>query len=515
MKKRLLKMLCVLLLVPALLSGCWQEELPEPEDQGLPQPEEPESTESRVILPEVFSLPYAPDQSLDPITCPDGMQQVVSSLMYEGLFRLTPELEPEFCLCSGYTYDAATYRYEFTLRTGVTFSDGTPLTASDVKASLDRARKSDRYAQRLSQVTSVSVVSDGVVAVTLSAPNSAFPALMDIPIIKAGTENRTAPTGSGPYLFAKDDTGAYLTANNRWWQDSSVLPLSTIRLQHCKDQDSVLYAFTSREVQLLTLDLTGSNSTGVSGAGDYAEAATPVMQFLGMNTRREALSDSALRRALSAGIDRETLVSSCLLGQGTAAKLPASPAYAGYDTALETPYDTAAYNRLLNAALGEQAEDETPLTLTLLVNEESSFKVSAAQEIAMYLNTARLTVTVEAVPWDTFLTRLESGDFDLYYGECRLTADWDLTALLSTEGSLNYGGWSDETTDRLLQAYRSNGADANLVALWQQLLDTAPFAPICFKSVSVVTTEGVVQGLSPTETAPLSPLGSWSVRLDA
>ena len=123
----------------------------------------------------------------------------------------------------------------------------------------------------------------------------------------------------------------------------------------------------------------------------------------------------------------------------------------------------------------------------------------------MYLNTARLTVTVEAVPWDTFLTQLESGNFDLYYGECRLTADWDLTALLSTEGSLNYGGWSDETTDRLLQAYRSNGADANLVALWQQLLDTAPFAPICFKSVSVVTTEGVVQGLSPTETAPSPP----------
>ena len=122
--------------------------------------------------------------------------------------------------------------------------------------------------------------------------------------------------------------------------------------------------------------------------------------------------------------------------QGTAAQLPASPAYAGYDTALETPYDTAAYNRLLNAAFGEQAEDETPLTLTLLVNEESSFKVSAAQEIAMYLNTARLTVTVEAVPWDTFLTRLESGDFDLYYGECRLTADWDVSALLGWQFQL-------------------------------------------------------------------------------
>lgn len=132
-------------------------------------------------------------------------------------------------------------------------------------ATLERARTSERYAARLRDVTSVYVREDAVV-VALSAPLATLPSRLDIPIIKAGTENRTAPTGSGPYLFAKDDTGAYLTANSRWWQGSSVLPLSTIRLQHCKDKDSALYAFTSREVQLLTLDLTGSNSTGVSGA---------------------------------------------------------------------------------------------------------------------------------------------------------------------------------------------------------------------------------------------------------
>ena len=480
------------------LSDFYQNENEEPEPEPLT----------------AFTLPYIAGGTLDPVRTTDTMQQTVESLMYQGLFALDEQFRPQAVLADSWTYDSAQRTWTIRIKADAAFSDGSAVTAADVAATLERARTSERYAARLRDVTSVYVREDAVV-VALSSSLATLPSRLDIPIIKAGTENRTAPTGSGPYLFAKDDTGAYLTANSRWWQDSSVLPLSTIRLQHCKDKDSALYAFTSREVQLLTLDLTGSNSTGVSGAGDYAEAATPVMQFLGMNTRREALSDPALRRALSAGIDRETLVSSCLLGQGTAAQLPASPAYAGYDTALETPYDTAAYNRLLNAAFGEQAEDETPLTLTLLVNEESSFKVSAAQEIAMYLNTARLTVTVEAVPWDTFLARLESGDFDLYYGECRLTADWDLTALLSTEGSLNYGGWSDETTDRLLQAYRSNGADANLVALWQQLLDTAPFAPICFKSVSVVTTEGVVQGLSPTETAPLSPLGGWSVRLDA
>ena len=51
MKKHLLKTLCVLLLVPALLSGCWQEEFSDPESQELPQPEESEVTESRVISP--------------------------------------------------------------------------------------------------------------------------------------------------------------------------------------------------------------------------------------------------------------------------------------------------------------------------------------------------------------------------------------------------------------------------------------------------------------------------------
>ena len=132
----------------------------------------------------------------------------------------------------------------------------------------------------------------------------------------------------------------------------------------------------------------------------------------------------------------------------------------------------------------------------------------------MYLTTPRLTVTAEAVPWDTFLARLQSGDFDLYYGECRLTADWDLTALLGSEGSLNYGGWSDETTDQLLRAYRASGSAASLTALWQHLLDTAPIAPVCFKSVSVVTTQGIVSGLAPTETDPFRGLSGWAVRLD-
>lgn len=508
MKKRLLKMLCVLLLVPALLSGCWQEELPEPEDQGLPQPEEPESTESRVILPEVFSLPYAPDQSLDPITCPDGMQQVVSSLMYEGLFRLTPELEPEFCLCSGYTYDAATCRYEFTLRTGVTFSDGTPLTASDVKASLDRARKSDRYAQRLSQVTSVSVVSDGVVAVTLSAPNSAFPALMDIPIIKAGTSDSTASVGTGPYLFSASEAGTHLVANQSWWQGDGQ-PTDRIALVEAADLDTMLYRFTSHEVQLVTADLTGTSPISATGNVVYQDANTTILQYVGCNVTRAPLNSATFRQLLWKGINRSNVVSAFLSGHGSAAQFPISPVSSLYPADLEERFSHDDFTSGL-AATGYTADR----TLTLLVNSENDFKVSVANYLAETFTANGVPVTVQALPWEEYAAALAAGEFDLYYGEVKLSADWDLSSLLGTGGALNYGGWADERTDQLLTSFAaSTDRAAAASTLCSYLKAQAPILPVCFKSTSVLMQNNVLEGLTPTMAEPFYNLFSCTIHL--
>lgn len=64
-----------------------------------------------MLLPLSFSLPYNASQTLDPVTCADGMQQVVGSLLYEGLFQLDTQLEPQPCLCERYTYDPETFTY--------------------------------------------------------------------------------------------------------------------------------------------------------------------------------------------------------------------------------------------------------------------------------------------------------------------------------------------------------------------------------------------------------------------
>ena len=215
---------------------------------------------------------------------------------------------------------------------------------------------------------------------------------------------------------------------------------------------------------------------------------------------------------------------SCLLGHGSAAQFPVSPASDRYPTTLERTYSTLALQQLTAVedtspedTAAESAGKYAGTEVTLLVNEENSFKVAAAQELAYTLSRCGLSVTVDAVPWETYLQRLWDGRFDLYYGECRLTADWDIRALVGTEGSLNYGGFSDEKTDALLEACRTadeSARGAALLSLWEELDKQVPIAPLCFKADSVVTTTGLVDGMTVTETDPFFTLEQWVVHFD-
>ena len=77
MYKKFLKLLSLVCAV-ALLSGCWEE--PPADAMELPMVgETADEEDAEVVLPAAFAIPCAPDQTLDPVTCPDGVQLVVSS----------------------------------------------------------------------------------------------------------------------------------------------------------------------------------------------------------------------------------------------------------------------------------------------------------------------------------------------------------------------------------------------------------------------------------------------------
>ena len=508
MKKRLLSLLWAGLLLLSL-TGCWEEDPDNMNDSLVPEEtaEEPVQEEQEVLLPLSFSLPYNAGQTLEPITFADGMQQVVGALLYEGLFQLDTHLEPQPWLCSGYTYDPETFTYVFTLRSGVTFSDGSPLTAADVTATLWRAKSSQRYGARLTRMVSASA-GDGTVTVVLNSANTGFPALLDIPIIKSGTEGDLVPVGTGPYVYAQDDGGPCLLANESWWNGGGQ-PVERIGLSAAADRESMLYQFTSHDVQLITADLTGTSPISATGNISFQDADTTVLQYLGLNTTRAPFDNAAVRRALSQGVDRTTVTSAFLSGHAADAQFPVSPLSPLYPAELEQAYSYDAFVQALAAATDGQT-----WALTLLVNEENSFKVSAAEYLAQTLSAAGVTITVEALPWEEYTAALAAGDFDLYYGEVKLTADWDLRPLLATGGALNYGGWANATTDSLLAAYASaSDRTAAMKNLCSHLQQQAPVIPVCFKSTSVLLQSGVVEGLTPTMANPFHDLTACVIHL--
>ena len=510
MKKRMLSLLLSgLLLLP--LAGCWEEE---PVDAGGPLvPEisqaetDQEETDTAVLLPLTFSLPYDAGQTLDPVTCADGMQQVVGALLYEGLFQLDTELGPQPWLCERYTYDPETFTYVFTLRAGVTFSDGSALTAADAAATLRRAKSSQRYGARLAQMVSASG-EGSTLTVVLSGANTGFPALLDIPIVKSGTEGNLVPVGTGPYYYAQDDSGPCLLAHSSWWKGGGQ-PVDRIGLSSAVDRESMLYQFTSHDVQLITADLTGTSPISATGNVSFQDADTTIFQYLGINVTKAPFDDPTVRRALLQGVDRDTLTSAFLSGHAQPAQFPVSPLSSLYPAGLEEEYTYDAFAQ----ALGKAVEGQT-WELTLLVNQENSFKVSAAEYLAQTLSASGVFISVKALPWEEYTAALAAGDFDLYYGEVKLTADWDLRPLLAIAGSLNYGGWASETTNSLLAAYASaSDRAATMEALCKHLRQQVPLIPLCFKSTSVLVQTGVVEGLIPTMTNPFYDLSSCVIHL--
>ena len=487
MKRRLSALLCVLTLALSL-SGCWSGDVSDDSSGDFWEETPPVEADTSSTLTPItsFALPYLQGVTLDPITCPDGMQQTLGALLYEGLFVLDESFAPQNVLCSRYEHNDDCTSYTFYLRDGVSFSDGSSLTASDVLATLRRAQESERYSARFANVASMRA-SNGALIVNLTRADSAFPALLDIPIVKSGSEKNTVPLGTGPYLFVTDSDGACLKQNPDWRSDGT-LPFERIELRAVKDADTASYLFSSREVHLLSADLTSSTGDLRSADTALTDYATANMIYLGFNTQRAPLSDASLRSALAGAIDRATITTGYLAGHAEAARFPLSPHSSLYPTEMAS---TLASPDLAAALESAGVTESRPRTVTILASESDSFKVSIAD----------------------YLTALQKGNFDLYLGEVRLTANWDISSLARTGGALNYGRYADEQCNTLLDAFSLNETDQTARALYRYLAQSAPIAPIAFKTASVLTPSGLIDGLNPTVSSPFYGIEGWTVHL--
>jgi len=415
--------------------------------------------------------------------------------------------------------------WSFYVNPDVKFWDGSSLTAYDVAYSLSRAKVSGRFKERLSIVQGVSAMDNTLVLVSTYRANMQLPMLLTIPIIKDGSMEETAPMGTGPYM-----PNSEVTRLDAFEGNGRGHPVDTVYLKEVVGVEAGIAAFENSELDMVLNDPSSFTNLGYGTANDVRSYPTTNMHFIGFNSESRYFSNMLFRRAMNYIVNRDEIVTSALKGQATSAVLPMNPSCPLYNTSyaellgyslsksLEL-FDEAEVQDYDNDGLREEMVTGIPveIDISFAVCSDSAQKVSAARIIRDSLESLGITVTLKELSKNEFLYALGSGDFDMYYSEVMLTADFDPSVLMLKDRLLNYGKFNIDGLDTAINDYLASTDETrqkNASIMFKAIVESAPIVPVCFERHQVVTHRGVVVGMKPSQYNTFFNIDDWEIHFD-
>jgi len=360
-----------------------------------------------------------------------ALDQALIDNVYQGLVTRdgdkNNEIEP--ALASAWTVSPDGLTYTFTLRQGVTFHDGSALTADDVVSSLQTAQ-SDPTVQNSSDLASVASVASpdaSTVVVTLSKPNIdllfALTGRAGL-VFKKGdtTDLQTAENGTGPFKLSSWKTGdnLVLVRNDAYWGTKA--GVAEVVFEYIPDRSAAVNAALSGDLDVvLEVDPELKGQIEGSGAFTLSTGQTTDKGTLAFNNQRAPLTDQRVREALRLAIDHNALVQA--LGSGQTLYGPIPPLDPGYeDLSGDVPFDPSRARELL----AEAGAGNLSLTLTIpnvYPTTIPTFLVSSFADVGVKL-------TVKSVDFPTWLQ-------DVYKNH-----DYDLSFVRHVEAR-DFGNWAN------------------------------------------------------------------------
>lgn len=464
---------------------------------------------------DTFTLAYNEADGLDPLSCTSPENQLIAQLCFESLFVLDSEFQPQKVLCESLE-QTGIREYTLTLRDGALFHSGQEVTPEDVVFSLNSARLRDDsiYQEQLACISSVQY-SDDEVYIRLYEENSNLAARLNVPILRKGTDEETCPDGSGPYQLVTSDGGQCLIPFEQW-SGGKVGFCESISLTGVPDSDSAANLLSSGELSLLMQ--TDAEQAPAQGASYTASVPTTRLHYLGVNCDLALYDDEDVRTALSLLLDRDSIVQTCFSGRADAASLPLIPVpdsveAPDYDRerALELLEDAGIYDRdddgFLDISRGR------PFTVEIIYNETYSTKGAVLQQYAETLNEAGILAEVRALPFEECRSMLRRESFQLYYGEYELTADFDLSSLISTSGTRNFSGYYDREMERALdglRTYEEGEAEEAREEYAECFAEQTPVIPIAFERTLLCSTDALPEQFDPWPGQIFHGIETWS-----
>ena len=476
-----MKKCCALLLaLTLLLLLCACGKTPE-EPVSEPDPSDttaPAVTEANTAVHDVV-LPYTAADSLNPFQTKSAMNRDICTLLYDSLVRLDEHFMPVLSLAAAIRQEGL--KLTVALRSDAQFTTGDLLQARDVIRSFECAKESPCYEARLATFESCSLSGEEVVF-TLAQENVQAEGCLDFPIVKFGTEETEIPIGSGRYRLYHRDADLYLDANETG-SAREEMELKTIKLLDISTRENELQLMQIGEMSALYVDPTTLERTKIFAGEEIVPMLNLV--FLGLNSDRPYLQDAAFRCAIAAALDKPTLVSTAYDGYASATDAPFHPLWGNSDLPDVTFDPQAAPGQLdalgcLLSSAGKRVKEEETVTLELVCNSENKVRMACAELIRQQLEDCGFGVNLSSLDYDSYLARLESGQYDLYVGEVKLTADMNLSMFFAEDGAAGYGISSGSASAKAYDDWRDGTAETTMFA--QVFLQDQPFVPLCFRS---------------------------------
>lgn len=371
--------------------------------------------------------------TLDPQVTFNGFSFSVTNHIYETLFRMTSESEIVPGLAESWEFTSPT-TLELTLREGVTFHDGTPLTAEIVQASLERLLNPEITAPGRFVVSSIdSVTATGELSLTITTAKPFAPLLAHlthpvtaIVLAERGDSLARDPVGTGPFTFVSWEQGdtVVLRANADYWGGAPAIAEVVYRI--IPEVSTQLVELRSGGVDII-FNIPPDNFVSLQNEPEIVSESFLGWgsAHLGFNTDNPKLSDVRVRQAIAHAIDKELIIDEFLRGLAQPAAAPIPPTVR-FAAELDDPYP---YDpERARALLEEAGVSDLNLRLDIFQNPDLE---NVAQILQFMLSEVGITLDVRIQDFAAYSEATQQDSLELFattWGTVTLDADYTLYA---------------------------------------------------------------------------------------
>ena len=417
--------------------------------------------------------------------------------IYSGLVRLSPQSIVEPDLAESWKISSDGLIYTFTLREGLKFSNGDPITAEDVKYSLERAADPEtnsptagtyladilgmqaRIDGDADEIEGVVVLDERTIQITLDGPKPYFLAKLTYPAsyivdqnnVESGDEWMFNPNASGPYKikeFISEDAMIFERNENYYAQAE----INNIVYLLYRGGTSLSY-YKAAEIDLTQLNSATALEI-IENADDPLNnelLSTPNMctSYIALNNTRPPFDDPKVREAFALSINPQKLIDQFQDGLGSVAESLLPPGMPGYNAASNFP-DTnidAAKSALAESSYANNLP-EVIVNIGGYADQESAYNNAVIQ---MWRDVLNVDVTIEYTDPEDVTRGLREADGHIaFYGWCADYPDPEnfLDILYHTDSEFNIVNYSNPDYDSLIEEARTATDVAERIALYQK-----------------------------------------------